>query len=321
MHREIRKFLLAALALAPCVGASEPASPPPAVASPAAGTEAQVFPSPEQAAEALLKAAESGEPTKIAEVFGTRYVELLSSGDAVEDKNNREAFVALAKEKLSNEKVAEDRAILHAGKSDWPFPIPLVKTAEGWHFDAVQGREEIVDRRIGRNELRTLSVINGYVEAQFAYANADRDGDGVAEYAQRLGSEPGKFDGLFWEAEPGQPESPMGPLVAEARAEGYAVKGGEKPVPYHGYYYRILTRQGPGAPGGKYDYIINGNMIAGFGLLAFPADYGSSGVMTFITNHQGRIFQKDLGPRTPELAKAIQGFDPASGWEPAETND
>ncbi len=157
------------------------------------------------------------------------------------------------------------------------------------------------------------------MEAQFDYANSDRDGDGVSEYAQKLQSEPGKFDGLFWEAEEGQPQSPLGPLIAEARAEGYKAKGAtEKPWPYHGYYYRILTRQGGSVPGGKYDYIINGNMIAGFALVAFPAQYGSSGIMTFVVNHQGKIYQKDLGPKTAELAAKIKEYNPDSKWEPVQ---
>lgn len=318
MHREIRTLLLTALALSPLSGLSAPAAPgtqPP-------GTEASLYPTPDEAAKALLDVARSGDQSRLASLFGSRGAELLSSGDEVADKNNREAFVAMAEEKLSVDKDGEDRAILHAGRMDWPFPIPLVKSGDGWRFDAEQGREEIINRRIGRNELSTLGVVNGYLEAQFEYADVDRDGDGISEYAQKLGSEPGKFDGLFWESAPGQPESPFGPLVAEARAEGYGLKGtAEKPTPYHGYYYRILTRQGPAAPGGKYDYIINGHMIAGFGLVAFPADYGNSGVMTFIVSHQGRIYQKDLGTKTGAIATAMKEFDPAAGWEPVETGE
>ena len=314
MQREIRTIFLAALALSPWPCFSEPAASAPA------GTAAQRYPTPDEAAKALLDAARSGDQNQIASLFGSRGAELLSSGDEVADKSNRETFAAMAQEKMSVEKTGEDRAAVHVGKTDWSFPIPLVKDGDSWRFDAEQGREEIINRRIGRNELGALGVINGYLEAQFEYANADRNGDGIAEYAQKLRSRPGKFDGLFWEAEPGQPESPLGPLVAEARAQGYAVKGTEeRPTPYHGYYYRILTRQGGAAPGGKYDYIINGHMIAGFGLVAFPADYGSSGIMTFIVNHQGRIYQKDLGPKTDEIATAMKEFNPGAGWEPVET--
>ncbi|MGH8508221.1 MAG: DUF2950 family protein, partial [Gammaproteobacteria bacterium] len=201
-------------------------------------------------------------------------------------------------------------------------PIPMVKSGNGWQFDVEQGREEVLNRRIGRNELSALGVLNGYVEAQFEYANADRNGDGVSEYAQKLRSEPDKFDGLFWDAAPGQPPSPLGPLVAEARAEGYRVSSrANGRSPYHGYYYRILTRQGSHAPGGKYDYVINGRMIAGFGMLAFPAEYGSSGVMTFIVNHQGKIYQKDLGPKTAQIVGALKEYDPDSSWELVETGE
>lgn len=322
MHPKTKNLLLTALimALAPLPCSSAPETP--ASSAQPAATEAQRYPTPDEAAKALVEAARSGDQGQLATVFGSRGVELLSSGDEVADKNNREAFVAMAQEKMSVDKDGEDRAILHAGKGDWPFPIPLVKNGDGWQFDAEQGREEVINRRIGRNELSALSVINGYLEAQFDYADVDRNGDGMSEYAQKLRSEPGKFDGLFWEAEPGQPESPLGPLVADARAEGYVLKGtGEKPTPYHGYYYRILTRQGPDALGGKYDYLINGHMIAGFGLVAFPADYGNSGIMTFIVNHQGRIYQRDLGPKTAEVATAIKEFNPGAGWEPVETGE
>ncbi len=318
MYRNIRNALLAALAMIPCTAHSALEAPPPVQA---AGSEAQAFASPDAAAEALLRAARGEDAAPLAALFGAHGVDILSSGDEVEDKHNRAAFIAKAAEKLVTEPAGENQAILYAGKDHWPFPVPLVKTAAGWRFDADQGKQEIVNRRVGRNELHTLSVVNGYVEAQFDYANADHDGDGVAEYAQKLASEPGQHDGLFWEEEPGQPPSPMGPLVAEARGEGYAIKGGENPVPYHGYYYRILARQGADAPGGKYDYVINGNMIAGFGLVAFPADYGGSGVMTFIVNHQGKIHQKDLGPKTAELAKAMREYNPGPGWELVETGE
>lgn len=317
MRRPIRPIFLAVLVMAPCAIMAAPA--PQTAPPPAAVTEAAHFASPDAAAEALLKAAQSGDQAQMDTLFGAAHAGLLSSGDAVEDNNNRAAFVAMAQEKLSTELVGESRAILHVGATDWTFPIPLVKDQEGWRFDAEQGREEILNRRIGRNELHTLNVMGAYVEAQFDYADVDRDGDGLSEYAQKLMSEPGKFDGLFWESAPGQPDSPLGPLVAEARAEGYKVKGGtEAPTPYHGYFYRILTRQGSAAPGGKYDYIINGNMIAGFGLVAFPAEYGASGVMTFVVNHQGRVYQQDLGLKTPELARAMSEFNPETGWQPVQ---
>ncbi len=320
MHRAIQHILLTVLTLAPLSALAAPATQaPPATPAQQAETEAKRFPSPEDAARALVEAARSNDTNQLAAVFGNRHAELLSSGDEVEDRNNREAFVAMAGEKMGVEKVSDTQATLHVGQADWAFPIPLIKTGEGWQFDADQGREEMLNRRIGRNELSALGVMNGYVEAQFEYANADWDGDGVVEYAQKIRSEPGTFNGLFWEAGPGEPPSPLGPLIAQARAEGYSGKASaDKPSPYHGYYYKILTRQGSQAPGGRYNYVINGHMIAGFGLVAFPAEYGSSGIMTFIVNHQGRIYQKDLGPKTREIAAAMKEFNPDPSWKRVE---
>lgn len=284
------------------------------------GDVAKRFASPEDAAKNLIEAAQDGNSNKISALFGKKYAEILSSGDEVEDKNSREKFLALAKEKSSIENQSENRAILQFGQADWEFPIPVVKTGDQWAFDPELGMQEILDRRIGRNELSTIGVMKAYVEAQFDYASVDRDGDDVAEYAVKLSSEPGKFDGLYWESEPGQPESPLGPLVAEAKAAGYQVKKSvdEPSIPYHGYYFKILTSQGTNTPGGKYDYVINGNMIAGFGMVAFPAKYGSSGIMTFIINHQGKLYQKNLGPKTNEIAMALKRYDPDSSWEPVE---
>ena len=315
MNRTLRTILFSLLTFSAGTGLF----PPTALAE---GIEPQRFASPNEAAAALVKAAQSGDSAALTALFGTGHESLLSSGDDVEDKNNREGFASMAKEKLSIEKAGDDQAIIQTGNNGWPFPIPLVRQGDAWRFDAAQGENEIINRRIGRNELRTLSAIQGYQEAQADYAGIDRDGDGVAEYAQKLASSPGQQDGLFWETEPGQPQSPLGPLFAEARAKGYALKGDpEKPVPYHGYYYRILTRQGSAASGGKYDYIINGNMIAGFGLVAFPATYGASGVMTFIVNHQGRVYQQDLGPKTAEIAESLKAFNPDKGWAPVVLGD
>lgn len=282
----------------------------------------QRFANPDEAAAALVQAAQSDAPANLASLFGQGHEGLLSSGDPVEDKNNRDGFAAMAKEKVAIDKSGEDKATILVGTQAWPFPIPLVKQADGWQFDATQGEQEIINRRIGRNELRTLSAMRAYLEAQAEYASSDRDNDGVSEYAQKITSTPGQQDGLFWDPQPGEADSPLGPLMAEAQAQGYVLGGKpEQPTPYHGYFFRILTRQGPAAPGGKYDYIINGNMIAGFALVAFPASYGGSGVMSFIVNHQGRIFQQDLGLKTTEIAKAIKEFNPDSGWVPVVLSD
>lgn len=317
MNREIKHIVLLAMISAPLFVHAEAPIPAQTVPTQTSSGEAKNFQNPDDAAKALLEALGNSDNSLLIALFGSQDADLLSSGDEIEDKNNRLDFVALAKEKMTLEKIGDDKAIMHVGNSDWPFPIPLVKKGDNWQFDVEQGRQEILNRRIGRNELSTVAAMRGYLEAQFDYANTDRDGDGVSEYAQKLRSEPGKFDGLFWEAEEGQPQSPLGPLIAEARAEGYKAKGAsEQPSPYHGYYYRILTRQGANAPGGKYDYIINGNMIAGFGLVAHPVQYGSSGIMTFVVNHQGKIYQKDLGPKTAELVEKLKEYNPDSTWEP-----
>lgn len=322
MNRKTTHILLAALILAPLLARAETQAP--SVAAPATvnTVAAKSFSTPDEAVKALLEALGSKDKGQLIALFGNLEEELLSSGDEVQDNNNRAEFVALAQEKTRMEASGEDKAILHVGNNDWPFPIPLVKTDGHWQFDAEQGRQEILNRRIGRNELSAVAAMRGYVEAQFEYANLDRDNDGVSEYAQKLRSEPGKFDGLFWEAGEGQPQSPLGPLFAQAKAEGYkAREAGDEPAPFHGYYYRILTRQGAAALGGKYDYVINGNMIAGFGLVAFPAQYASSGIMTFVVNHQGKVYQKDLGPNTAEVVKKLDEYNPDSTWEPFQAQE
>ncbi|WP_374088951.1 DUF2950 domain-containing protein [Methylomicrobium lacus] len=281
----------------------------------------QGFASPEEASKALVDAARDYDKNKIAVLFGSQNAQIFSSGDDVEDANNRADFLKMAEEKSSVENQAADKAILHFGKNDWSFPVPVVNNGGQWRFDAAQGKQEILNRRIGRNELNTLGAMRAYVEAQNEYASIDRDGDEVSEFATKIRSEPGKFDGLYWETAPDQPESPLGPLFAEAKVEGYKVKGSaESATPFHGYLYKILTRQGSNVPGGKYDYIINGNMIAGFALVAFPAVYGSSGIMTFVVNHRGKIYQKNLGPKTTELVAAMKAFDPDASWEAVDEN-
>jgi len=278
--------------------------------------KAQGFASPEEASKALVDAARGNDKNQISILFGSEYAQIFSSGDDVEDANSRADFLKMAEEKSSVENQAADKAILHFGKNDWSFPVPVMNNGGQWRFDAEQGKQEILNRRVGRNELNTLGAVRGYVEAQNEYASIDRDGDDVSEFATKIRSEPGKFDGLYWETAPGQPESPLGPLFAEAKAAGYPAKSSsESPTPFHGYIYKILTRQGGNVPGGKYDYIINGNMIAGFALIAFPAVYGSSGIMTFVVNHRGKIYQKNLGPKTTELALAMKAFDPDVSWE------
>jgi hypothetical protein len=224
--------------------------------------------------------------------------------------------VAKADEGKKVVKEGDARAILVVGKDEWPLPIPIVKQDSGWHFDTKAGAQEIVDRRIGANELNAIEVCRAYVDAQTDYAMKDRNNDGFKEYAQKFVSSPGKHDGLYWPAQAGEEESPMGPLAASARAEGYGsthVEG--KRTPYYGYYYRILKAQGKSAPGGAVDYVVKGHMIGGFALVAFPAEYGVSGIMSFIVSYDGVVYQKDLGPSTAKIAGAMTRFDPDPTWK------
>jgi hypothetical protein len=208
--------------------------------------------------------------------------------------------------------------VLQIGAEEWPFPIPIVKRGEKWSFDTGKGKEELINRRIGRNELNTIQTCLAYVDAQREYVVKDRDGDGLFEYAQKLRSDPGKKNGLYWEAKTSEGQSPLGPLFAAAQEKGYSKAAGGKPVPYHGYYYRILTAQGKSAPDGAYDYLVRGNMIGGFALVAYPAKYGASGIMTFIVNHDGVVYQKDLGKKTEKAAQAMKVFNPDSTWKKVE---
>ncbi len=206
------------------------------------------------------------------------------------------------------------RNILHIGKDDWPFPIPLAKTADGkWFLDTEAGKVELLARRIGKNELEAIQICQLYVQAQRDYASEDRDGSGVIKYAQKILSTPGKRDGLYWSAPPDQQQSPLASLIEKEKLEGYQPVPGQH-TPFHGYRYRVLKRQGPSAPGGKYDYVINGNMVAGFALVAFPAKYEASGIMTFIVNSNGKVCQKDLGADTTEIARHMTEYNPDSGW-------
>ena len=272
----------------------------------------QTFASPEEAVNALVKALKSDDVKALAAIFGPGSRDLLFSGDPVADKTTRERFLSRYGEKNRLE-VTEAKANLNIGNDDWPFAVPLVKKEGLWYFDTKQGREEILARRIGQNELSTIQVCLAYVDAQREYFRKDRDGDGLLEYAQKFGSDKGKKNGLYWPVKEGEGQSPLGPLFASAQEKGYSAKAaGGKPIPYYGYYYRILTGQGKNAPGGAYDYVVKGNMIGGFALVAYPAKYGASGVMTFIVNHDGVVYQKDLGKNTEKTALAMKVFDPDS---------
>lgn len=286
----------------------------------AAQARQKTFSSPEEAVKALIDAAKAGNQAEIMAIFGPAAKEVLSSGDAVEDKEVRERFVKAYEAKHALIQDGNAKAVLQIGPEDWPFPIPIVKKGEKWSFDTKKGKEELNNRRIGRNELNTIQTCLAYVDAQREYAAKDRDGDGLFEYAQKFWSTPNKKDGLYWETKTGEEESPLGDFVARATREGYT-KTDNKPVPYHGYFFKILKAQGKNAPGGAYDYVVNGKMIGGFGMVAYPANYGVSGVMTFIVNHEGVVYEKNLGKDTAKIARAIKLFDPDKTWKKVEAKE
>ena len=276
------------------------------------------FASAEEAVKVAVTAARNNDDKELIAIFGPSSKDLLFSGDAVEDKQRRERFLKAFDEK--NSLVSEEGGmILVVGANDWPFPIPLVKKGEVWSFDTIKGREEILNRRIGENELSTIQTMLAIVDAQREYAMKDLDGDGILEYAEKFRSDAGKKDGLFWVTKEGEEPSPLGDLVAGARAEGYTKAGTkDKPMPLHGYYFRLLKAQGKNAAGGAFDYVVKGQMIGGFAVIASPAKYGNSGVMTFLVNHDGVVYQKDLGKNTEKAAKAIKKFDPDKTWVKAQ---
>jgi hypothetical protein len=279
---------------------------------------------------ALIDAVQAKDRTALAKLFGPDYDRLLS-GDPVEDDNDLNNFSAAIGQSSQLHKDANDKYTLLVGKDNWPMPIPIVQRDGQWLFDAKAGLDEIFNRRIGENELSAITTCRAYVVAQWEYfTTGDHDNDGVAEYARKFISSPGRHDGLYWETAEGQPPSPFGSLIAEARSEGYGPRprtqqpsappsqpqGAQTPRrPYHGYYFKILIGQGPHAPGGKYGYIINGNMIAGYALIAYPDKWGNSGVMTFIVNQQGRVYEKNLGSDTLKAASAITEYDPDPTWK------
>jgi hypothetical protein len=309
MTRPLR-LLAAAIALGACAAPGLRA----AVAGAADGQRR--FSSPDEAGKALVAAAKSGDKLAVDAIFGPEIKELLS-GDAKQDAIEFAAFAKSVGQSTRWVPKADDRYVLNIGAQDWPMPIPLVHRDGSWFFDSAAGKDEVLSRRIGKDEVTAIGVCQTYVVAQREYASEDRDGSGVVKYAQKLRSSPGAKDGLYWHASPDEDQSPLGPLVAEARAEGYGHKTAEgEPQPFQGYRFRILTAQGPAAPGGAYDYVINGNMVAGFALVAYPAHWGASGVMTFIVNQSGKVYECNYGPESAELAEAITAFNPDAGWTP-----
>jgi hypothetical protein len=281
------------------------------------GALAQEYKTPDEAATALIGAAKAADRPALMRVLGPGSAEIVSSGDEVADASARKRVIEAYDTKHQVVMEGADKAVLVIGNEEWPFPIPLVRKDGIWRFDTAAGRDEILFRRIGRNELNAIQASLAYVDAQQEYAEKGIGGNGV--YAQRIVSQPGKKDGLYWPAQSGDDESPLGELAAAASAAGY--RAGQERAPYHGYYYKILTRQGANAPGGALDYIARGKMIGGFALVAYPAEYRNSGVMTFIVNHQGNIYQKDLGPDTAGIASGMTAFNPDSTWQRVTETD
>ena len=279
----------------------------------AAAAQPKTFASAEEAVKAAVAAARNNDDKEMLAIFGSQAKEILFSGDAVADKRRRGQFVAAYDEK--NRLTPQgDNMILTIGKDDLPFAIPLVKKGNGWVFDTDKGKEEILNRRIGENELFTIQALLAVVDAEREYAMKDRDKNGLLEYAQKFISDSGKKNGLYWEVKQGEPESPLGPIMTQRRSEGYQGKPSTTPTPYHGYYYRILTAQGKDAQGGAYSYLVKGKMIGGFAVVAYPAEYGNSGVMTFIVNHDGKVFQKNLGANAAAIAKSMKEYNPDKSW-------
>jgi len=276
-------------------------------------TAQRLFASPEDAVKALQAATAANDQAALHELFGPEFQALLT-GDAVQDANNARRFAAVVAQGCKPVPEGENKFTIEVGTNNWPMPIPLVKADGQWHFDTAAGKEEIINRHIGKDELHAIGVCRAYVIAQRQFASANSAAGGGAMYALKFKSTPGKKDGLYWPAAENEPVSPFGPLVAEAHAEGYVAYQGTGPHPFHGYYFRILTRQGKAAPDGKMDYLSHGNLTAGFALVAYPEHWDKSGIMTFIVNQDGRIFQRNLGEQTCRIAAAMKEYNPDSEW-------
>jgi hypothetical protein len=274
----------------------------------------QTFKTPKEASEALISAAERFDVPALKEILGPDGVDLVVTDDPVLDKNQSTAFAAHAREKsrIVVDPKKPNVATLNVGAEDWPMPIPLVKKGDGWRFDTKMGRQEVLYRRVGRNELDAIQVCRGYVEAQYEYASQKHDGSLLNQYAQRVLSTPGRHDGLAWQAADGSWQGPVGETIAHLISEGYQ----EPYRAYHGYYFRILKGQGPAAPMGQMNFLVKGLMIGGFALVAAPADYGVTGVKTFIVSHSGIVYEKDLGPKTLEQFREMDRYNPDSTWKP-----
>ena len=298
------------IALAGCTAAQPGAQPKAAVAQ-------RSFASPDEAVKALQAAVEAQNKAALREIYGPGIDELLT-GDKVQDANNSKRFAALMAQGCKQAQEGEDKITLEVGPDSWPMPIPLVKADGQWRFDTAAGKEEIINRHIGKDELHAIGVCRAYVAAQRQYTAANPEAGGGAKYAQKFKSSPGKKDGLYWPAAGEEPAGPFGPLVAQAHAEGYGQDKSAGPKPFHGYYFRILTRQGRDAPGGEMDYMSGGDLTGGFALVAYPERWDRSGIMTFIVNQDGKIYQQDLGAKTSQIAGAMKEYNPDNQWTLAQ---
>ncbi len=303
-------ILAAAFAVAACAIFSAPLQaqePKPAVSQ-------RLFAAPEDATKALLEAVKAHDKVMLHEIFGPDAHQFLT-GDQVQDAANFQSFASALAEKCKPESEGDNKVILNIGTENWPFPIPLVKKDGQWFFDTDAGREEIINRHIGHDELNAIGVCRAYVEAQRQYFSQVRDESGVRKYAQKFKSTPGRKDGLYWKTTGQEEASPLGALVAEAHTEGYGhTKPGDTSKPFHGYFFKILTRQGRAAPGGKLNYINNGNMTDGFALVAYPENWEKSGVMTFMVGQDGKVYQSNLGEKTARLAAGMTRYNPDDKW-------
>jgi hypothetical protein len=277
--------------------------------------QGEAFATKQAASQTFIQAMRAGDDAALVKIFGPDAKSLVSSGDPVADASVKKRIVAAYDQMHRFVTTADGRVFLYLGAENWPLPIPLVQRQGKWYFDTAFGKQEILARRIGRNELDAIQVCEAIVDAEQQYVSKVQTGEDGTQYAQKILSDEGKHDGLFWKTAPGEPASPLGPLVASASAQGYRRAGGGKPTPYHGYIYEILKEQGPHAPGGAHSYLQDGKMTKGFALIAYPAIYRSSGVMTFIAGQDGAVYQKDLGPKTARIAPSIKSYDPDDTWE------
>jgi len=288
------------------------AGPPPAAGA------ARIFATPEDAVRALVETVKKGDLPGLVALFGAEGQDLVDTSDPATGRRNRQVFVAAIAEGWRLADAGAGRKELVLGNEAWPFPVPLVRGPAGWSFDAAAGKDEVLSRRIGRNELAVMQVLRSYVEAQKAYATVGHDGKRAGLYARRFGSDYGKQNGLYWPALGKEPRSPLGVLIAEASEEGYRRAPGEGPSPFHGYYFRILEGQGKAAPGGPAEYVVDGEMSKGFALLAWPVHYGATGIMTFVVNQEGAAHEKDLGPETEAEVARLTRYDPDPTWHLAK---